>query len=121
MEEQSSGSNFIKRQNLYFKLSVIMGIVSILLTIVAIIYYLRGENSPDIVFYTAMVVFIYHVPHLVYGIIALIFYFTKIKKQLLEIKPLKTILGLIFSPISGLIILIAVILLMLSRCEINLN
>jgi hypothetical protein len=121
MEENKPSTRFIERQNLYFKLSIMMGIISILLTAFAFYYYLKGENSPDLLFYTAMVVFIYHVPHLVYGIIALIFYFTKIKKQLLGVKPLKTILSIIFSPISGFIILIAVILLMLSRCEININ
>jgi FtsH-binding integral membrane protein len=104
-------------QNIYFFFTVgllLFGLVMFIFTAVNI--QVGIINSVVIAEFSQIVLF-YHLPHFIIGIVLLFVFINAIKKKLTEMKLYKTIAGIIFTPISGIIYLAVMLLAALSSCS----
>lgn len=119
MEGHEGLQTFQKRQRLYLIITLSMiGLNSSLLGLGYLLIQL-GERAPAALLNFMMAFMIYHGLHLLYGIISIILYFKRVKKRFAEARIVKTVLGVILSPVSFLLCYAAVFLLALTRCSIS--
>lgn len=103
-------------QKIYFFISLGMLILSIFMFGLGVFYAQTPYVTPAAVIDFASYITTYHYIHLGAGLILLIYIIRENKKKLLKIRLWKTIIGIILTPVSGIILLAAVILLGLSSC-----
>ncbi|MDY0074977.1 MAG: hypothetical protein RBR75_03720 [Acholeplasmataceae bacterium] len=59
----------------------------------------------------------YHIAHFIFGFGSLIYYVSKIRKKLLSINVVRTIVGIVLTPISAIILYAAILLIALTNCS----
>lgn len=106
-------------QNMYFYTSIGMIGFSILLFLLGILFTRTATPAPETIVSLAVIYLQYHYAHVLIGIGLLIFYQIKKKQYHFKFKVLKTILGILFSPISYVILATATLLLGLPSCASN--
>ncbi|MCU0104506.1 hypothetical protein N7603_02425 [Acholeplasma vituli] len=103
-------------QNIYFYTSLGMIGLSILLFLLGILFTRTATPAPEALVSLAVIYLQYHYAHVIIGIALLIFYAIQKKKYIFKLNVLKTIFGILFSPISYIILTTAILLLGLSSC-----
>lgn len=109
-------SKFEIYQNTYFKLTFIMLGLSVVLAALGIYLSQVVVAAPVFIVYLTLFMLYYHYVHFGYGIISLIYFYSKVKNKISNVKAVKTIVSILLSPISYIIIYFAVILLVFSQC-----
>ncbi|MCR3905567.1 MAG: hypothetical protein NUK62_00870 [Tenericutes bacterium] len=119
MEKKQYGSKFELFQNIYFKVTWVMIIISAILC--GLVYLLLNISipAPDILVNIVAIVFYYHFGHIAYGIISLIYYLIMLRKKIQNLKIYKTVIGILVTPFSFFAIYIALFLVVLSSCGSN--
>lgn len=105
-----------KIQDIYFYVSLAMLAISILLFVLGIVFTQTSTPAPDVLINFAVIYMQYHYLHVVIGIGLLIYYHVQKKRHVFKMKIIKTILTFLFSPVSYVIIITAILLLGLSSC-----
>lgn len=119
MENRQYRSKFEVFQNIYFKVTWMMIIISAL--ILGLVYLLINISipAPDILVNIVAIVFYYHFGHLAYGIISFIYYLIVLRKKVQNLIVYKTVIGILVTPFSFFAIYIALFLVVLSSCGSN--
>jgi hypothetical protein len=107
---------FLKIQNYYFLATWIMLLLSLLMYGLGYIFVKSVTAAPEVFMSLATAVLFYHVPHFIFGIGSLIYYFRKVRKVIKNSKIYKTVIGILISPISVMICYVGILLLGLSSC-----
>ena len=103
----------------YNWLSLVLFTVSFVLFILSYMLVQSVTSAPPILIHFATTLFYYHIAHFILGIYAVIYYYSKLKGKIKDLKIRKTIVSIIFTPISFLIIYMAVFLFAVSSCAGN--
>ena len=103
-------------QKIYFFISLGLLALSIIMFGLGVFYAQTPYVTPQAIIDFASYVTTYHYIHLGAGIILIIVVIRENKKKLLKTRVWKTIIGMILTPLSGVVLLAAVILLGLSSC-----
>ncbi len=106
-----------KVQNIYFILSITMIALSLLLFGIGAMYANMVESTPIIILMFATYFLYYHVVHLLFGFGTMVYYIRGVKKKLFSIKIYKTIAGILFTPISAIVLYAAILLIALTNCS----
>lgn len=109
-------SRFPRLQDIYFKVTWLMLIISIALAVISYLLVQAIVAAPLPLVYFALYFLYYHAFHFLYGMMSLFYYFAKVKKKIGKTKIYKTVLGLLISPASAIIAYTAVFLLAVSSC-----
>jgi XapX domain-containing protein len=119
MEKKQYGSKFELFQNIYFKITWMMIIISAL--IFGLVYLLINISipAPNLLVNIVAVVFYYHFGHMAYGIISLIYYLIILRKKIQNLKIYKTLIAILITPFSFFAIYMALFLVVLSSCGSN--
>lgn len=104
-------------QKIYLLISLGMLVLSIFMFGLGVFYAQTPYVTPAVVLDFASYVTTYHYIHLGLGLVLLIYVMREIKKKLLKMRVWKTIIGILLTPISGIVLFAAVILLGLSSCS----
>ncbi|TVP84481.1 MAG: hypothetical protein EA375_06620 [Acholeplasmataceae bacterium] len=119
MEGQEGLQTYEKRQRLYLIITLSMiGLNGVLIGLGYLLIRL-GERAPEALLNVMMGFMIYHGIHFLYGIIAIIHFFKRVKHRFAQARIFKTILGVVLSPVSFILCYAAVFLLALTRCSIS--
>lgn len=105
-----------KIQDAYCYVNLAMLVLSILLFLLGIVFTQTSTPAPDILVNFAVIYMQYHYLHVLIGIGLLIYYYFQKKRYKFNMKIIKTVLTFIFSPVSYVIIIAAILLLGLSSC-----
>ena len=111
LEEKS-----VRLQNIYFYASIGMTLLSILLFIAGYLFTQYVVAAPEALISFAVIYFNYHYLHLLIGFGLLIYYQIQKKKHVFKMNVIKTLLGILFTPMSYIILLVGILLLSLSSC-----
>jgi hypothetical protein len=117
MMQIQPSSRFQKYQNIYFKITWVLLIISCALAVVGYLMVQAMLSAPMILVQFATFVLYYHVFHFFYGIFSFIYYFAKVRKKIGSTKIYKTLIGIILSPASAFAAYIAVFLIAVSACS----
>lgn len=117
MSDMTMMTNSHKFQKVYFIVSMCMFFFSGILFLLGTIYAKTVNNAPMVIVTFTSYFFYYHFLHLMIGIASIFYYTSRILKKLLSIRLLKTIIGIILTPISGIICYAALLLLALTNCQ----
>jgi len=107
---------FFKVQHYYFLATIIMVLLSILSYALGAIFVQSVTAAPEIFITLAVVLLYYHIPHFLFGIGCLIYYFRKVRSVVQKSKVYQTVIGILISPISIVVCYIGILLLGLSSC-----
>ncbi len=116
MIQPNGNTKALKFQKIYLLISFGMLILSIFLFSLGVFYAQTPYVTPAVVLDFASYVTTYHYIHLGLGLILLIYVIREIKKKLLKMRVWKTIIGILLTPMSGIVLFAAIILLGLSSC-----
>lgn len=105
-----------KIQNIYFYGSLLMILLSVVLFVLGYVLTQNVVAAPDALISFAIAYLYYHYAHVVIGIGLLIYFHIQKKKLVFKMSILKTVLGLLSTPFSYVILMIAILLLGLSSC-----
>ncbi|MDO9629964.1 MAG: hypothetical protein Q7I99_08700 [Acholeplasmataceae bacterium] len=118
MQNQQT-SRFPKFQNLFFKITWILLILSVVLFGIGYLLVQVVVAAPMILTQFAMFVLYYHAFHFLCGIFGLFYYLIKVDKKMTKTKIYKTLIGIVVSPFSAFAAYMAVFLLVVSSCSSN--
>jgi hypothetical protein len=104
-------------QNLYFKVTWVLLVISVALAVIGYLMVQAIVAAPPILVQFALFTLYYHGFHFFYGVFNLVYYFAKARKKMNDTKIYKTVIGIIISPASALAAYIAVFLLAVSSCS----
>ncbi len=121
MQEENKVVNVKQKRNvliqdIYFYVSLGLLVFGFLIFVWGIINSKALQAIPEAVFDIIRLVMFYHLPHIVFGIIFLISLVKKVKNKVVETKVIKTVLGIVFSPISFMILFAGFLLLGFTSC-----
>ncbi|MDX9691023.1 MAG: hypothetical protein RBT45_01120 [Acholeplasmataceae bacterium] len=116
MNEHPKVTKFKKYQVLLFKGTVSILILSSLLAIIGYMLVKAVTPAPGVIIYLATIVLYYHFAHFIMSLSFVVYYMAKIRNKLGKTKILKSIVSILFTPVSFLIIYFAVFLLAVSSC-----
>lgn len=110
-------SSFMQKINFWITLFLV--IISIFAFLYGVVeaYTLKGVPVSFLEF--LRLVWFYNIFHFIWSIVLLIVFIRRIRRKIIELKLIKTILSVVLSPITFLIILTAIFLLGLSSCTYN--
>jgi membrane protease YdiL (CAAX protease family) len=107
---------FMNLKKIYEKITFFMIILSVILLILGYMFVQAITSAPVPIIYASLSVFYYHIAHFIIGLCLVMYYMIKVKKHFKNINIKKTILSIIFTPVSLIVAYIAVLLLSLSSC-----
>ncbi len=108
---------FKKLENVYFKVTISILILSTILFIIGYILVQSVEPSPEVIIYLTSLILYYHFAHFIMGLSFATYYIAKIKNKLGKFKIIKTIASILLTPVSFIIIYTALFLLVISSCS----
>ncbi len=108
---------FKKSEMLYFHLTWVMVIMSIILLAFGYIALKFTFPAPAIIVEGALILLYSHAIHFIYGIYRLFYFRIKIKRQKTDIKIFRSIISMLLSPISAIVLYTAIIMLAFSGCS----
>jgi hypothetical protein len=116
MNEHPKIEKFKRLEVLYYKMTLSILVLSTTLLIIGYILVKAVQPSPEVIVYLASLILYYHFAHFIMGLSFTTYYLTQIKNKLGKFKILKTITSILLTPISFIIIYIALFLLAVSSC-----
>lgn len=116
MLQSNVNTKVVKVQRIYFLISIGMVLVSGILFLLGYVFTQAIESAPVVILTFAGYFLYYHIAHFLFGLGSLIYYIRGIRKKLFQIKVFKTIAGILFTPVSAIILYAAILLLALSNC-----
>jgi hypothetical protein len=117
MLQSNSNTSAAKVQRIYFIVSWSMVLISSVLFILGYSFTKAVQSAPRIILLFATYLLYYHLAHIIFGIGSLFYYIGLIRKKLISMKITKTIFGILFTPVSAIILYMAILLLALSNCS----
>lgn len=117
MSQPNVITNAHKVQKIYFLVSLGMVVLSGLLFFIGSLYAQAIQSAPMVILYFTTYFFYYHFLHIVFGIGSIFYYINQVRKKLLKIKIFKTVIGILFTPVSAVICYSAILLLALTNCS----
>ncbi|RJX27406.1 MAG: hypothetical protein C4537_00785 [Acholeplasma sp.] len=105
-----------KVQQIYFKISLFLIPISIVLYTIGAIFARAVTATPGFVIYIATYLFYYHIAHFLFGFVSLFYYIHQIRKKVVKMKLYKTLVGIILTPMSAIILYVAILLIALTQC-----
>jgi len=116
MDQHSKIEKFKRFESVLFKITVSISILSIIFFILGYALVKAVTPAPEVIIYFATIILYYHFAHFVLSFSFIAYYMTKIRNKLGKFKILKSIVSLLFTPISFIIIYTAIFLLAVSSC-----
>ncbi|TNF09196.1 MAG: hypothetical protein EP317_01365 [Bacillota bacterium] len=116
MNDHPKVDKFKKYQGLLFKITVSIFVISSALLILGYALVKAVTPAPSVIMYLATAVLYYHFAHFVLSISFVAYYVSQIKNKIGHVKILKSVVSIIFTPISFVIVYIAILLLAFSSC-----
>jgi hypothetical protein len=89
LNQKSQQHTFFKVQHYYFLATIIMILFSVLTYALGAIYVQSVTAAPEIFMTLAVVLLYYHIPHFLFGIASLIYYFRKLKESFKKAESIK--------------------------------
>lgn len=112
----SKADKIQKVQQIYFKISLFLIPLSIVLYTIGVIFARAVTATPGFVIYIATYMFYYHIAHFLFGFFSLFYYIHQIRKKVVKMKLYKTIFGILMTPVSAVILYAAILLIALTQC-----
>jgi len=116
MDGSPRATKFQVYQNIYFKISLGILALGAILFGIGWIFANHVDPAPAILILLAVFFMYYHIAHVLYGIGSLIYFISKIKNKIKDVKAVKTVIAILLSPISYIIFYAATILLAMTQC-----
>jgi len=116
MEEHPKVKKFKKLEILYFRVTLSILVLSTILLVIGYMLVQAVQPSPEVIVYLASLILYYHFAHFIMGLSFTTYYMTRIKNKLGKFKILRTLASVLLTPISFIVIYIAVFLLAVSSC-----
>jgi hypothetical protein len=116
MNEHPKIERFKKYQGVLFSITVSIFLASSALLILGYALVKAVTPAPGVIIYFASIILYYHFAHFILSISFVVYYLAKIKNKLGHVRILKSVMSIVFTPISFLIIYTAAFLLALSSC-----
>jgi len=116
MDDSPQATKFQMYQNIYFKISLSLLTLGLIMFGLGMIFANQVEASPPVFILLTVFLQYYHFVHVTYGVGSLIYFFIKIHNKIQNIKIVKTIVSIVLSPISYFLFYVASILLFMTQC-----
>ncbi|HAX03919.1 MAG: hypothetical protein A2Y45_07630 [Tenericutes bacterium GWC2_34_14] len=116
MLQSNGNTKVLKVQRIYFLISLGMILLSGILFVLGYVFTQAVESAPVVILTFAVYFLYYHIAHFLFGFGSLIYYIRGIRKKIFQINVFKTIAGILFTPVSAIILYAAILLLALSNC-----
>jgi hypothetical protein len=116
MNDHPIVEKFKKYQGLLFSVTVSIFLVSSALLVLGYLLVKAVTPAPGVIIYLASIILYYHFAHFILSISFFVYYLAKIKNKLGHVKILKSVVSILFTPVSFLIIYTAAFLLAVSSC-----
>ncbi|PKK93839.1 MAG: hypothetical protein CVV61_02655 [Tenericutes bacterium HGW-Tenericutes-6] len=108
--------SFKESEHVYFLISSMIFILSVIFLILGYIFVKMIESSPVILLYISTALLYYLLPHFMYGLFSFFYFQVKVKHKIVHSRAYKTFIGILTTPISAIILYTAILLLSFSQC-----